>query len=941
MKINRLRIRGAIGLRAYGDEVNIDFTRFDAGPIAIVGQNGSGKTTLMERCQPWPTFLSRKGSLAHHFYLKNSLVELEFEHGGSVYLSKFLIDPKNGKQGNTEAFLYRNGEPMNDGKIGSYENQIKHILGSPDIFFKALFQSQNDEGLSKLKAAPLKEFFNALLGLDRYPRLEAAAKSEIAKLQPIQANITGQTETLRVQIDANDRKLGNIPAITEAINGIGVALEEKQGLLTGLENKLKEAENRASIQDQITAQLKSLRAEIAELDSALADLDDSRNEARFDLIGQREKLLSALEKIQNYIQHETAIKKDVGELDRLQKALDKSVSVKEGVDKQCRDKRDGLLVINKEYQALLKDITADSGKVNRAISECEAAVESYKQKLAEADTIRLNATMLKTIKDEITIQGEKRNQLIQLGLKRDNLRVQVESHRQNIAREIRNSETMIAEYSAQASNLDIVPCKDNADYVSTCPLIKSAKEASDKVRELNAKLEIVREQQGVPLLQELELPSVINQIDAITTDPGFKTDYDYKILKSKHASLSNVDWDQQLKDIDQAETIINERQSLQVSLNEQKSNMVADYKKRQGEIEAKIQAGNQEIEALVNTLETQLNPEINKAGNAIAEIEKRLTEISTPLGFTKTDTNKWADLLLGLESAKVRLDEGKKQLVSLTKLQKDTLADYDSRITETKDQLGKKQAAAKELEAKIGEDPGTEIAGLIFKINALKPDIENLASSLTEQRGVLYSLRLLAEENVTLNNRLDDLYEESKLTAINMSEYCLLERAFGKNGLQALELDFACPEISNIATEVLQEFGQQWGISLRTVRESADGKKDIETFEIIVSSPDGICNFDDLSGGQKVWIEQALRKAVTIYLINHSGQEYKTLFQDEADGSLDPERANAFLKTTLKAHELTGAHHTLIITQRESIWRQIPQRIMLDPDKGTIETVIE
>ncbi len=62
--------------------------------------------------------------------------------------------------------------------------------------------------------------------------------------------------------------------------------------------------------------------------------------------------------------------------------------------------------------------------------------------------------------------------------------------------------------------------------------------------------------------------------------------------------------------------------------------------------------------------------------------------------------------------------------------------------------------------------------------------------------------------------------------------------------------------------------------------------------------------------------------------------------QDEADGPLDPERAEAFLKTAFKAHKLTGAHHTILITQRPEIWNQVPQRIHLNPETGKIEMVM-
>lgn len=70
MKILKLKLRGAIGIRkGLGvEEVEIDFTQFQTGLIALTGRNGSGKTTIMENLHPYRQMVSRDGSLQSHFY---------------------------------------------------------------------------------------------------------------------------------------------------------------------------------------------------------------------------------------------------------------------------------------------------------------------------------------------------------------------------------------------------------------------------------------------------------------------------------------------------------------------------------------------------------------------------------------------------------------------------------------------------------------------------------------------------------------------------------------------------------------------------------------------------------------------------------------------------------------------------------------------------------
>jgi len=52
-----------------------------------------------------------------------------------------------------------------------------------------------------------------------------------------------------------------------------------------------------------------------------------------------------------------------------------------------------------------------------------------------------------------------------------------------------------------------------------------------------------------------------------------------------------------------------------------------------------------------------------------------------------------------------------------------------------------------------------------------------------------------------------------------------------------------------------------------------------------------------LSGGERVWINECLTRAIALYLAATTQRRYETLFCDETDGALDPERKRMFMQT--------------------------------------------
>lgn len=253
MRILELKLRGAIGIqKGLGlEEVSLDFRNFEPGLVALTGRNGSGKTTIMENLHPFRTMVSKDGSLATHFYLKDSYRILTFEYDGSEYRSTILIDALTGK---SEAYLHRDGQPLNDGKLTTYDEMITALLGSEELFFNSVFSGQKSKGISALSASERRKLFYELLNLTRYEEYCDTAKAQLRALEVEIAGIHGEmaaaattaTELSDLQElqKENDRKKEDtnreIEQKKDSIFFIQKSIIDTEALLTKLEEKQKQ-----------------------------------------------------------------------------------------------------------------------------------------------------------------------------------------------------------------------------------------------------------------------------------------------------------------------------------------------------------------------------------------------------------------------------------------------------------------------------------------------------------------------------------------------------------------------------------------------------------------------------------------------------------------------------------------------------------------------------
>ena len=70
-----------------------------------------------------------------------------------------------------------------------------------------------------------------------------------------------------------------------------------------------------------------------------------------------------------------------------------------------------------------------------------------------------------------------------------------------------------------------------------------------------------------------------------------------------------------------------------------------------------------------------------------------------------------------------------------------------------------------------------------------------------------------------------------------------------------------------------------------------------------------------MSGGERVWINECLIRAVALYLAQNTGRRYGALFSDEADGPLDPERKRMFMAMKRAVLCLGGYQREFYVSQ--------------------------
>ena len=223
------------------------------------------------------------------------------------------------------------------------------------------------------------------------------------------------------------------------------------------------------------------------------------------------------------------------------------------------------------------------------------------------------------------------------------------------------------------------------------------------------------------------------------------------------------------------------------------------------------------------------------------------------------------------------------------------------------------------------------------ELKAKMPDItaaEKARDNAADVRNRLYIELGTAEQQVRSLDQakanLDRYGSEFREKRVLAERYKTLEKAFGKDGVPALLIEQAVPEIEELANDLLQQLsGGTMSLTMNTQGAYKSKKDEVkETLDIMISDPYGTRAYEMFSGGEAFRINFSVRLALSRLLAQRAGSRLQTLVIDEGFGSQDDE-GRARLAEAIAAVQ-NDFEKILVITHLSELKEAFPSRIEVE-----------
>ncbi len=371
----------------------------------------------------------------------------------------------------------------------------------------------------------------------------------------------------------------------------------------------------------------------------------------------------------------------------------------------------------------------------------------------------------------------------------------------------------------------------------------------------------------------------------------------------------------------------------------------------------------QQLRSQVQDLEkwAKLVPELDQAEEQLAEIKVQGRDLQEALKEKHEQKHKAENELTKAEEARVQV-AGYESVVIRTNQKISSLREQEQgvhvelgKVHATEEQFKElsKQAETKLQEQKEKKDQIftltleiEDIAGLGSKIVLLDRDISSVKTKLMGAREEEQNCRV---ELGKLEQRLADLErkeQEKKTLGKDLKEaareqylYEQLVTAFGRNGIPALIVENALPDIEDIANDLLSRLTSgRMNLQLVTQKETKTAGIS-ETMDILIGDELGERPYEGWSGAERFEIDISLRLAISKFLARRAGTKIETLVIDEGASCLDYNGRQKFIEAINTIAE--DFAKIICISHIDELKEAFPQQIHVrkTPEGSRVEVV--
>lgn len=886
---------------SYGTEIQtIDFGTYNL--ICLSGKNGHGKSALLDAIT-WALWgharklsgiakadqgLLRLGQTQmmvcldlicnnQHYRIRREFMQT---YGKPVTLLDFgLLEP------NTDRYVSLTEKTIRDtqAKIDS----MLHLTFEAFVNSAFLRQGQANE-FSKKSPKERKEVLAAILGIDRYESVRKLASERIRQIGTQKLHLASITQKL-------EQELAQGPTITQQL----LELQEQQKNIARHEQQLLTNLKKC---DEELQQLVNEKQKIAMLEYQAAQLLHEQDTARVQLIELYQQWRSVHKHLlnqKNFTHLEEQKKTIVNAIAQHQQSLQNQLILKQKLLTAKEQVAQRVTNFNQEKAALVTDkkialerLSLEKKQSEQVIQNCQQSIIKIQALLQAASQELANVvpgnTDLPNILKKTEQQFEKRKEHYQRWIAQANML---------------NTEIQTADQKNRLVHDEEAP---------SCPLCEQNLSASRK-RFLKKKFET-----DIYFLKRkfIRLSSLIKLLKPVLMD--------------QHGNLESLKKTHQ------------EQQMLVVKQEEIKTR-IQRYETEKLEMAAQITKQQELITIIATTLETESIALAKTIENQKIELEKdsvyrELTHtIATIENQLKKDTynqvvhEKITQELATIEQQIILYKDIQNQQLFQEQRSK-TISDLCNQLRNIKKQhfLLLKDCAKKDCLQTVENNIIVQKKALLDQCNTLNKAKEQLL----EQKGSLENQK----------NKLDQMRQEHSQTQKELAQYSrtiddyqAIAQATGKDGIQALLIEDAIPEIEQETNDLLAKLtDNQTQLFIESLRDLKKGGTK-ETLDIKISDANGIRPYELFSGGEAFRIDFALRIAISKLLARRSGTALQTLIIDEGFGSQDEEGLSAIMDCLYKIQE--DFAKIIIVSHLPSMKNQFPVHFVIE--KGPQGSVVE
>lgn len=884
---------------SYGPETQtIDFTNHHL--ICLSGKNGHGKSALLDAIT-WaiwgqarkPSGTSKPDASLLHLGQKHMMVILEFEVNGQRYRVRreylntatkpfatldFGVQQPDGKQ-----------IALTDKTIKDTQEKIERTIGiTYESFTNSTFlrQGQSNE-FSKKSPKERKEVLAQILQLQRFEHQKKIALMHARKLQQDYASQCSIQERIGQELTTLAHVTELYAIVQEKLQGLDLTKQTLTTQKNSIIKKQQELQQQLSQCDFIQQQLSEItqihtttQQDIVKLEQAMVQQPEHIDPA--ELKSKEETLFKQVQQ-----QQEAQLKKS--ELKETYLLTKETLTQKITVAQQQHTTQTQLLQMQAmQQQEALRHLNKQLQTEQIAHQKTINDVQLLEKNIVLLQKQTEKAQLIQQQCEETELNFEKNKAEYQ------SLCMQGTYLKQELATLTGQINHQVKEQH-KSCTLCLQPLNKEQQEIIQNKLLLQQQETQKKFTEIK--------EQATQLKQQLTADAaMLQQLKQQREDSIHQVIYEQeqrKLLEQLTSTLCQQK--QNIQDLQQEEItnsklmqqVEQKMRDLQISFNQLM--MSNEYK----DLEDMLKVTEQEARNL------GYQPTHHHALEAeLAIIRQKLAAYSS-----STDEN-------ALQQNKTLLDQLKQKIVQLTE-QKNQLT--QKLVILPKLEQSKKELETQELSYQKQEfDMETEYRQWLVEKGSLEQKQKKQIDLDTELR--------------VLNKNIQSIHQE-------MTDYQEIAKALGKDGIQALLIEQAIPEIEHETNQILARLtNNQTQIFIESLRDLKKGGSR-ETLDIKIADSFGLRDYEMFSGGEAFRIDFALRIGISKLLARRAGTTLQTIFIDEGFGSQDEEGLQLIMDNIYKIQD--DFAKIVIVSHLPEMKEQFPVQFIIEKKRlGSTVTVV-